>query len=215
MAKRIAIVLSQLKGASPAQRDLEGSVVAELLMVHGLEVTLVADLTALDDDDTGVLCLEGITGDMVLLSWMSSDDAHQHLAARGIQGRLGRTATTQDIRATHVEDNDSPRTIYHIDLRSIHEVKDCCTEIERIRDEASVQVIGLGLISPAEAKPSEVQGSTGNDRGLNKSAPTPSPSDQVKSNTLKPAQAPPTPADIDDDDPELDALMEQFDAWDV
>ena len=94
MAKRIAIVLSQSKHASQNHRDLEGAIVAELLMVHGLEVTLVPDLTSLSDDDTGLLCLEGIAGDMVMLSWLGGAEAHDALARRGIRGRWGRTASS-------------------------------------------------------------------------------------------------------------------------
>ena len=126
MAKRIAIVLSQLKGASPAQRELEGSVVAELLMVHGLEVTLITDLTALDDEDTGVLCLEGIAGDIVIAQLDVRAVTHigtllsgEFTAGSDVRRRV--THSHQRDARSIIGDNRSPRTIYHIDLRSVND----------------------------------------------------------------------------------------------
>lgn len=220
MAKRIAIVLSQSKGAGPTQRELEGSIVAELLMVHGLEVTLVTDLTSLDDDDTGILCLEGITGDMVMLSWIQSADAHRSLAERGIYGRLGRSVFDGGERASAAMDGEgnlSPRTIYHVDLRSVPAVKDCCAEIERIRNEASVQVVGLGAVGAVPPSVEKAKDPTAAEQPTSPS--TTSSSTSSSSTSGQQAQASSKSSnesdEVDDDDPELDELMEQFDAWDI
>lgn len=224
MAKRMAIVLSQLQRATPAQHELEGGIVAELLMVHGLEVTVVTDLTVLGDDDTGILCLEGITGDMVMLSWIQSAEAHRHLAERGIHGRLGRTTFTRAVDSLdHTPSgNHSTRTIYHIDLRSVREVKDCCAEIERIRSEALVQVVDLGRIGAA---PSRQTDATAPAAGESQTGTAARPEHTARPSTATPATVmPQNPAEtttshevdgVDGEDAALDRLMEQFDAWDV
>ncbi len=213
MAKRIAIVLSQLNGASPAQRDLEGAMVAELLMVQGLEVTLVNDLMNFVDDDTNLLCLEGIAGDMVMMSWMPSADVHRHLDERGIQGRFGRTTLSSGGNASLAGPAGigSARTIYHIDLRSVEEVNDCCAEIQRIRNEASVEVVGLGLIGTAAAKPPEARNASDGSQTVEQ--PPKSSSADVPSSPVKPITTSET--ESDDEDRALDELMDQFDAWDA
>ena len=69
MTKRISVVLSQFPQANPANRALEEDLVVELLLEHNIEVTLVPHLASLQPGDTGTLCLEGIKGEMIVLSW--------------------------------------------------------------------------------------------------------------------------------------------------
>lgn len=217
MAKRMAIVLSQSKGAGPVHRELEGTVVAELLMVHGLEVTLVPDLTTLGNEDTGLLCLEGITGDMVMLSWLDCVEAHGALAKLGIEGRSGRTEFSSESRAESGDaidrqPNKASRTIYHIDLRSVNDLKACCVEIQRIRDEASVNVVDLGLgisVDPSRMAPGDVAIPASKASDTVSSGPAPVPPAQANAPTLSSDAEP-----ADDDDEALDRLMQQFDACD-
>ena len=69
------VVISQSATNQPQLRDHEEQVVAYLLLEAQCEVNLVPDLAILDKDSTGLLCLEGIKGDMALLSWNEPADA--------------------------------------------------------------------------------------------------------------------------------------------
>ncbi len=180
-------------------------------MVHGLEVTLVPDLTRLKPDDTGLLCLEGITSDMVMLSWIDATQAHQQLAQLEIHGRPGRTAWG----SLPVVAADHARTIFHIDLRELPAVSDCCDEIKRIREEATVKTydLGINLNDPATAPPKNdvpidsPRSSQDAVHGLN-SPTTPEFSSDY----------PPGVNDSDEEDGEdeeqLDRWMQQLDDWD-
>lgn len=201
MARRITVVLSQSARPNPTQRDLEGTLVAELLMVHGLEVTLVPDLSTLDDGDTGMLCLEGISTDMVMLSWMPPVDALSHLRERGIGGRAGRTSLGAE--PALVEGDAHPRTIFCIDLHRLTSVQACCDEIHRIREEATVTTYDLG-ISPIPTSPSRSA-----DVESTKSAIEP----PVGNTETVPHAGEQDEHDADDDE-ELDRLMDELDAWD-
>ena len=70
MAKRLTVVISQGQSANPAKRKLEEDLVAGLLFQQGVEVTVIPNLYDLAPDGTGMLCLQGITGDMVVCSWL-------------------------------------------------------------------------------------------------------------------------------------------------
>ena len=67
---RLTIVISQGQSNNPAKRRLEETLVGTLLLEPGLEVTVIPNLYDLAPDGTGMLCLQGITGDMVVLSWL-------------------------------------------------------------------------------------------------------------------------------------------------
>ena len=208
MARRISVVLSQSQRPNPTQRDLEGTLVAELLMVHGIEVTLIPDLATLNEGDTGMLCLEGITGDIVLLSWYSSHEAIQHLHQREVLGRLGRTSF--DESAVKEESASHPRTVFAINMAELPSVQRCCEEIQRIREEVAVTTFDLGI---------SIVGSEN----------TTEPASQAKQNVTEPNKSQDVAGDpsanqdevdhdeeeSDPDDASLDRLIDQLDAWDT
>src|SRR4051794_31893498 len=88
---RLTVVLSQAQGKNPARRALEESIAAALLVEPGLEVSIIPYLYDLDADHTGRLYLEGVTGDMVVLSWLFPRAAFWLLDRDGIKGQLGET----------------------------------------------------------------------------------------------------------------------------
>ena len=69
--QRLTVVLSQAQGKNPAKRALEESIAAALIMEPGLDVSIVPYLYDLDARHTGRLFLESISGDMVVLAWIS------------------------------------------------------------------------------------------------------------------------------------------------
>ena len=203
MARRISVVLSQTQRPNPTQRDFEGTLVAELLMVHGIEVTLIPDLATLNQGDTGMLCLEGITGDMVLLSWYSPQESIQQLHQRGVLGRPGRTSF--DESAVKDDPTSHPRIIFAINMDRLPSVQHCCEEIQRIREEVAVTTYDLGIPVIGDKNTTEL-------------VPKPN-QDLTESNKSQDvANDPPMDRDTVESDPDeasLDRLMDQLDAWDT
>src|SRR6185436_17895043 len=89
--KRIAVVVSQGQSANPAKRQLEEDIVAGLLMEPGIDLVVIPHLYDLKADDTGLLALRGIMGNMVVLSWLWERGARWTLDRFGIRGREGLT----------------------------------------------------------------------------------------------------------------------------
>src|SRR6185295_12843461 len=86
---RLTVVLSQAQGKDPRKRALEESIVAALIMESGLDVSVVPYLYDLGPDHTGRLFLEGVSGDMVVLSWLYPRAAYWLLDRDGIKGHEG------------------------------------------------------------------------------------------------------------------------------
>jgi catechol 2,3-dioxygenase-like lactoylglutathione lyase family enzyme/NAD-dependent dihydropyrimidine dehydrogenase PreA subunit len=197
MAKRITVVLSQGQSASPAKRGLEEELVARFMMERGLDVTVIPHLYDLAPDGTGMLCLQGISGDMVVLSWLFPRAAHWVLARNGVAGQTG---TTLLVAAAEEEDDEddvedkvpdaSPdaapgasakavpnRKIYCIDLRVSDQPQAFVDEVLRIARESTVQTVDLlGWIggNPSEASLARfVTPANGNVEAANGAAPPP------------------------------------------
>ena len=112
MARKLTVVVSQGQSANPAKRKLEEEVVAGLLFERGVEVTVVPHLYDLTPDGTGMLCLQGISGDMVVVSWLFSRAAFWTLDRNGIRGREGKVELVNEAEEADddVEDDDEAST---------------------------------------------------------------------------------------------------------
>ncbi len=91
MARKITVVISQGQSANPDKRGLEEALVGALLMEQGVEVTVIPHLYDLAPGSTGMLCLEGIASDMIMVSWLYPRAAHWTLDRGGIKGHFGKT----------------------------------------------------------------------------------------------------------------------------
>ncbi|HUY31767.1 MAG TPA: ferredoxin family protein [Pirellulales bacterium] len=170
MAKNLTVVISQGQSANPAKRKLEEEIVAGLLFERGLEVTVIPHLYDLAPDGTGMLCLQGIAGDMVVLSWLYSRAAHWTMDRNGIRGRVGTILLTpaadddddgddDDEEALDAEnDGDEARrvedsrpvpnrSIYCLDLRARDQAAAFIEEVRRIQRESAVETVGVGLMN--------------------------------------------------------------------
>src|SRR5437762_12468188 len=87
--QRLTVVLSQAQGKHPAKRALEESIVAALILESGLDVSIVPHLYDLDAQHTGRVFLEGVNGDIVVLSALYPRAAFWLLDRHGIQGHFG------------------------------------------------------------------------------------------------------------------------------
>ncbi len=84
---RIPVVLSQAAIAAPDARRLEEDLVAELMVQQGVDINVVPDLRQLRGGSTGLLCLQGIKSDWILLTWLDAESARQTLQQHGISGQ--------------------------------------------------------------------------------------------------------------------------------
>lgn len=177
MATKITVVVSQGQSANPVKRKLEEDLVAALLCERGIEVTVVPHLYDLAPDGTGILCLQGISGDLIVLSWLFPRAAHWILDRNGILGRVGRTLLVNDAQEEEDEEDEdggpddaaeakpvvqdprglANRTIYCLDLRVRDQAAPYLEEISRIAAEAAVATVALDLVGWINGSPQPEQ----------------------------------------------------------
>jgi len=195
MPRRLPVVISQTSSGSAARRHLEEALITNLLLESGLDVNIVPNIPDLSADQTGLLCLEGIQGAMVLVSWLSDVDAHAALTDRGILARLGRTSFSKETdKRSQLETQPTTRVLYAIDLKTFDAPEPICAEIRRIRDDLATPT--LSILGAAPAIPITTPA---------KPATPPSPAPAATSAGSEP----------DDDDPELDRLVDMLDQMDL
>jgi len=215
MAKRIAVVVSQGQSQNPAKRDLEENIVAGLLFENGIDVTVIPNLYDLSPDGTGMLALQGVKGNMVLMSWLYSRAAHWVLSRNDIRGHVGTTLLQTDDdedededflddelaeedadEKARVEDQlEIPdRKIYCVTLKTETTFEQYIEEIKRIASENTVQVVELG--DWVQGSPSEQQldrfKNPANDTHVGHSPPT-------RQNPLPQLETPIEPLRIEED----------------
>ena len=185
MARSISVVVSQGQSHNPAKRQLEEDIVGALLGERGVDVTIVPHLYDLPRDSSGMLCLEGITGDLVVCSWLYPRAAHWTLDRNGIRGQVAETLLVADeedeedgetegdpqgatgsASASKTPEEDKPRVadelpipsrkIYCLDLRVSKNADDYVAEIRRIASEASTQTVELGNWIGGNPKPEQM-----------------------------------------------------------
>ena len=165
MSTRISVVVSQGQSQNPLKRQLEEDIVTALMLEPAIDVTVVPHLYDLSPDSTGMLALTGVSGDLIVLSWLYERAARWILDRNQIQGQSGITllatetdddeeeldeeldeeATEQESDKQRVMDRrELPnRRIYCIELAAAQEASDFLEEIRRIAAENSQQVVGL------------------------------------------------------------------------
>src|SRR5262245_54009979 len=165
---RLTVVLSQAQGKDPRKRALEESIVAALIMEQGLDVSVIPYLYDLGPDHTGRLFLEGVTGDMAVLSWLYPRAAFWLPDRDGLPGQQGTTLLKPPADEDEEEEPEEPppakgigsvevpnRWIYCLDLRDFATHTPYLDEIKRIAEECrarretnkSPALVQLGLES--------------------------------------------------------------------
>jgi len=138
--------------------DIEESIVAELIMVGGLDATLVGPLERIQPDSTDRLCLSGFTQDLALLSWMSVEDAArwwQELDLTGIVVPL-----SLDGSAGLGNGSAVGRRIFYIQLSADSIPTQVCKQLKSRLDLLRVQPVSLQLNmkSPVKSLPGAASG---------------------------------------------------------
>lgn len=184
MAKRIAVVVSQGQSNHPEKRQLEEDIVAGLMLENGIDVTVIPNLYDLKPDGTGMLALQGISGNMVVLSWLYPRAAHWLLDRNAIRGQVGPTLFDEDdnedeedeelaeLRSASetesaegeadkmrvVDLRDAPkRKIYCLDLKARPKAEAFIAEVKRIADENRTQLFSLDNWLQGSPTPDQLQ----------------------------------------------------------
>src|SRR5207247_50068 len=106
--KRLTVVLSQGQSQNPAKRGLEEDIAAALIMEPGVEISIIPNLYDLVEGHTGLLYLQAVPGDMVVLSWLFSRAAHWELDRVGVKGHVGTVLLKKpDDAEDELDDDDS------------------------------------------------------------------------------------------------------------
>ena len=164
MSRRIAVVVSQSQSHNPKKRAVEEEIVANLLSERGIDVTVVPHLYDLKPEGTGMLCLSGVTGDLVVCSWLYPRASRWILDRNDIWGHDGKTllksaGESEDEDDNQVGDeqdqaeNDKPRVldqrelpnrkIYCLDLRAYDSAAPYLEEILRIAADQTTDTVEL------------------------------------------------------------------------
>ena len=180
MAKRISVVVSQSPSKNPAKRKLEEDIIAGLLFENGIDVTIVPNLYDIKPDGTGMLALQGISGNVVVCSWLFERACHWILDRHGIHGHVGEVllqsededdeqedevedAAAAEAKRRVIETREIPnRKIYCLDLKISNQATDYIDEVKRIHRENAVQIVGLGDIINAAPMPAHQTTGSGN-----------------------------------------------------
>src|SRR5262245_23046025 len=167
---RLTVVLSQAPGKHPAKRSLEESIAAALIMEPGLDVSIVPNLYDLGPEHTGRLYLEGVTGDLCVLTWHFPRAAFWLLDRIGVKGHEGHThlkpTSDDEEEESGGEEVEPPkgigpagdipdRQVYCLDLRGFSAMDPYLAEVRRIAAECrerdaskthgASQVVELGI----------------------------------------------------------------------
>jgi len=178
MPHRLTVVVSQSRSQNPKKRDLEEQIVAGLLGERGIDVTVVPHLYDLKPDGSGLLCLSGITGDLLVCSWLYPRAARWILDRNQIRGQegvtllksLGENEEDEDGRDEDGRDKEADekrrvidqlelpsRRIYCLDLRAYSDSSIYIEEVKRIAGELATPMVALNGWINGNPKPEQME----------------------------------------------------------
>ncbi len=166
MSRKLTVVLSQAPGKHPAKRSLEESLAAALILEPGLDVSIIPNLYDLGPDHTGRMYLEGVSGDLLVLTWHFPRAAFWLLDRIGVKGQLGTTLLKSPSADEDEDDGESAppkgigaggevpdRHIYCLDLRDFNTPDPYLGEVRRVAAECRDRAERKAAEKPAAASP--------------------------------------------------------------
>ena len=137
MAKRIAVVVSQGQSASPVKRQLEEDIISALLFEPGIDVVIIPHIYDLKADGTGMLALQGIKGNLIVLAWLFDRATRWTLDRYDIRGKEGLSLinTAADEDDEDQDDNEEASAVAGWRGHKDRRIKTCT-------DRLKLQVVG-------------------------------------------------------------------------
>lgn len=150
MPSRLAVTLCQQTQRSGGKTDLEDQLIADILFTQGLDASIIQSLDRIPNDSTDHLCLQGIMGDMALLTWCSDEEVIPHLLRLHVDGLLVVTPfqgspKQQVIRSTQGNPLHQNRRFHHFDLREWPSASDVLGRLKNILSNMEIRVVPLQL----------------------------------------------------------------------
>ena len=169
--KKLTVVISQHQGKNPVKRQLEEELAMACMMDPEVEVSIVPNLYDLSHDHSGMLFLQGIRGDVVVLSWLYPRATQWILDRAGVKGRAGTVFLVGDDEEDEDEEaaskekhldaigtlNLPDRLIYSIDLRASTDPQEFLSEIRRIVQETATETVDLMSWIQGEPKKEQLE----------------------------------------------------------
>jgi hypothetical protein len=170
--KKLTVVISQHQGKNPVKRQLEEELAMAFMLDPEIEVSIIPNLYDLSHDHTGLLFLQGIQGDVVVLSWLFPRATQWILDRSGVKGKAGTVFLVgEDDEEDEDLDNDAAeknpdaigtldvpdRLIYSIDLRAATNSQEFLDEIRRIVEVTSTETVDLMSWIQGEPKKEQLE----------------------------------------------------------
>jgi NAD-dependent dihydropyrimidine dehydrogenase PreA subunit len=139
MSDKVTVILCQARDADAGRRALEQELAATLAQLPNIEVSVLPPLYDLAPSGPGMRHLQSVSGELVVLCWLSPRAVYWVLRANGIEGRMGGTANFPA-----QEQAVGDRTLWCIDLRG----QDTASVLRPL-EQIAARSVGLQPAQPA------------------------------------------------------------------
>lgn len=214
MAARLSVVISQSSTRDSRAADIEERLLAELMMTAGLDTTLIGALEHVQPDSTDYLCLSGLTQSLAFASWLSIDEAREHWRRLELDGHIVELGAALPPSA-------GGRRVTFFSLQS--PVEQIIEQVKQVLAGRSVQTFGLSMPGLGNQANGKKRSTTGVNGKVSKPASEKSEQGRAVPRATGPVALPLSPTkaadgseNISDEEwPELDRLVDDFDALDL
>lgn len=170
MAIRLPVVLAQHSRRVSSFTDCEESWITSLLFEERLDATLVADLASIQLDSTDYLCLAGLKGDFVLVTWESTSVILREMVRLGFDS-FDIVPVDGSAKVSSPNRSQSIKKIYLMGFNKAVPVSEPIGQLKRLLESKSTPVFQLQITN----KPSSPSASKAlpviSDAGLTSSKP--------------------------------------------
>ena len=144
MAIRLPVVLAQHARRVAAYTDCEESWITSLLFEERLDATLVSDLASIQPDSTDYLCLTGLKGDFVLVSWEDSSAVLRELNRIGFDS-FEIVPVDGAAKVSSAQRNQTVKKIYLMGFNKGIPVSELVGQLKRLLESKATPVFQLQL----------------------------------------------------------------------
>jgi hypothetical protein len=217
----LTVIVSQSHRRDVSATELEEGLLAELMMAQGMDATLIGPLEHVTLDSTDFLCLASFQHSLVLVSWLETQQVAAQWQRLGLHGCVVAMGEGRFEKA-------AGRTIHHLQLRLPMPMNVLVQPLKQLLNDRSVQTVNINLsqlgipiartTNPANRPSVEKNAMTvsqeatvapaGESRGAREDAATEKLSPPVRPLGYQ-------ENDADEQWPELDRLVDDFDLLDL
>lgn len=146
MAIRLPVVLAQHSRRVSSYTDCEESWITSLLFEERLDATLVADLASIQLDSTDYLCLAGLKGDFVLVTWENTSVILRELVRLGFDS-FDIVPVDGSAKVSSPNRSQSIKKIYLMGFNKGVPVSEPIGQLKRLLESKSTPVFQLQITS--------------------------------------------------------------------